>query len=70
MPLPMLALDLQFWLLNLGYYSHYTGTLQKLIVGSNANNGSKASLSNFNSNNGVSNANSNVSYLYFQIRLF
>jgi hypothetical protein len=44
-----------------------TGTLQKLIVGSNANNGSKASLSYFNSNNGVSNANTDVSYLYFQI---
>lgn len=65
MPVPLLALDLQFWHLNLGYYSPYIGTLQKLIVGSNANNGSKASLSNFNSNNGVSNANSNVSYLYF-----
>lgn len=70
MPIPMLALDLQFWQLDLGYYSHYIWTLQKLIVGSNTNNGSKASLSNFNSNNGVSNANSNVSYLYFQIHLF
>ena len=31
-------------------------------MGSNANNGTKASLGNFNSNNGVSNANANISF--------
>lgn len=35
-----------------------------LLVGSNANNGSNAGLSYFNSNNDVSNANSNVELLY------
>lgn len=33
-----------------------------LLVGSNANNGSKAGLANFNSNNDVGNANSNISF--------
>lgn len=35
--------------------------IKTLIVSSNANNGTNASLSYFNSNNGVSNANTNVS---------
>ena len=36
--------------------------IKKLIVGSNANNSGNAGLSNFNSNNSVSNSNTNVGF--------
>jgi hypothetical protein len=35
---------------------------KKLLVGSNANNSGNAGLSNFNSNNTVSNSNTNISF--------
>ena len=47
------------------HYCNASSTaLRTLIVSSNANNGSNASLSYFNSNNGVSNANTSVGLLY------
>nr|DAN43739.1 MAG TPA: hypothetical protein [Caudoviricetes sp.] len=39
-------------------------TVKKLLLSSNANNSSNASLSYFNSNNGVSNSSTNVGLLY------
>lgn len=36
--------------------------LKKLILSSNANNGSNASLGNFNSNNSVGNSNHNIGF--------
>ena len=49
-----------------------TDTLLKksLLVGSNANNGSNAGLSYFNSNNSVSNANTYASLLYIKNLFF
>ena len=42
-----------------------------LLVGSDANNGAKASVSNFNSNNGVSNSNRNISFrTYCELNFF
>lgn len=41
--------------------TNVTCFIKKLILGSNANNSGKASLSNFNANNSVSNANTNIS---------
>lgn len=39
-------------------------TLIKALISGNANNGTNAGFSYFNSNNGVSNANANRSFLY------
>lgn len=38
---------------------------KKLLLSGNANNGSNASLGNFNSNNGVGNANANIRFRAF-----
>lgn len=45
------------------------GFEKKLLLSSNANNGSNASLGNFNSNNGVGNSNANVRFQTYCVYL-